>query len=101
MEIYLGETKVPLTSNPFDVLSYWRGRYSQCPELANMARDIMTIPISTVASESTFSIGGRVVNQWRSSLTCDNAEALITTRNWLQGYKSKIFILKVYALIYN
>ncbi|OMO60971.1 hypothetical protein CCACVL1_23785 [Corchorus capsularis] len=88
LELYLEEPRVLITM-PYDVLAYWKDNYARYPELATMARDIMTIPITTVASESTFSMGGRVVNQWRSSLTCKNAEALITTRNWLHGYTTK------------
>ncbi|OMO50694.1 putative Zinc finger, BED-type [Corchorus olitorius] len=86
LELYLGEPRVQITPMPYDVFVYWKDNYTRYPELATMARDIMTIPITTVTSESTFSMGGRVVNQWRSSLTCKNAEALITTRNWLHGY---------------
>nr|XP_023886061.1 zinc finger BED domain-containing protein RICESLEEPER 2-like [Quercus suber] len=57
------------------------------PELASMARDVLSVPISTHASESTFSVGGRVIDQFRSSLRLDTVEALVCTRDWLYGEK--------------
>ncbi|KAI3799153.1 hypothetical protein L1987_34443 [Smallanthus sonchifolius] len=36
----------------FDILSWWQGRESQYPVLAAMARDLLTVQASTVASES-------------------------------------------------
>jgi hypothetical protein len=43
----------------------------------------MAHDISTVASESTFSVCGRVIDQFRSSLKPDVVEELVCTRDWL------------------
>nr|DAD40061.1 TPA_asm: hypothetical protein HUJ06_014384 [Nelumbo nucifera] len=48
------------------------------------------VPISTIASKSTFSIGGRVLDAFRSSLTPKVAEALICTRDWTRSSKHAI-----------
>ena len=48
-----------------------------------MACDILSILISTVALESTFSVGGRVIDQFRSTLKSDVIEALVCSRDWL------------------
>uniref|UniRef100_A0A9I9ECZ2 HAT C-terminal dimerisation domain-containing protein n=1 Tax=Cucumis melo TaxID=3656 RepID=A0A9I9ECZ2_CUCME len=50
-----------------------------------MARDILAIPVSTVASELTFSIGGHVIDSSRCSLAPKTVEALICTQNWLNS----------------
>ena len=53
--------------------------------LGRMARDILVILVSTVASESTFSTEGRVVDLSRCSLAPKILEALICTQNWLNS----------------
>jgi hypothetical protein len=60
-----------------------------------MARDVLSIPISTVASESTFSIGGLVIDQYKSSLKPDIVEALVCTRDWLYGKQGNISYLHI------
>ncbi|PON44443.1 Ribonuclease H-like domain containing protein [Parasponia andersonii] len=47
-----------------DVLAFWKSNQFRYPELAAMARDILSIPVSTVASEASFSVGGRVLDQY-------------------------------------
>jgi hypothetical protein len=79
----------------FDILSFWRGNQCRYPEVAAMARDVLSIPISTVASESTFSVGGRVIDQYRSSLKPDIVEALVCTRDWLYGDQGNISYLHI------
>ncbi|CAL1400381.1 unnamed protein product [Linum trigynum] len=48
-----------------------------------MAKDLFVVSISTVASESAFSTGGRVLDSFRSSLTPQTVEALICSEDWL------------------
>jgi hypothetical protein len=60
-----------------------------------MAQDVLSIHISTVTSESTFSIGGRVIDQYRSSLKPDIVEALVCTRDWLYGEQGNVSYLHI------
>lgn len=45
----------------FDILLWWKTNAPKYPILAEIARDIWAIPIFTVASESAFSNGGRIL----------------------------------------
>ena len=58
-----------------------------------MAHDILSVPISMIASESAFSTGGRVLDQYRSALRPPIVEALICTKDWLFGGKGNIKLL--------
>ncbi|XP_062170450.1 zinc finger BED domain-containing protein RICESLEEPER 1-like [Alnus glutinosa] len=74
LELYLDEPKYLDKNMTFYILSFWKGNEFRYPEVAAMARDILSIPISTIASESIFSIGGHVIDQYRSSLKPDIIE---------------------------
>ncbi|KAL2899070.1 putative AC transposase [Bienertia sinuspersici] len=73
----------------FDVLDYWKSQSTSYPALALMARDILAISITSVASKSAFSVGGRILNKLRSMLLPKNVEILMTTRNWLFGFETE------------
>jgi hypothetical protein len=41
----------------FDILNWWKVNAPKYPPLPEIARDVLAIPISTIASESAFSNG--------------------------------------------
>ncbi|XP_022034677.1 zinc finger BED domain-containing protein RICESLEEPER 2 isoform X1 [Helianthus annuus] len=92
LDVYLEEPNfvVPRTIK-FDVLQWWCQNSSKYPVLSKMARDIFCIPITTVASESAFSAGGRVLDDYRSSLSKDMVELLVCGGDWIKS-ASKSFI---------
>ncbi|XP_019192835.1 PREDICTED: zinc finger BED domain-containing protein RICESLEEPER 1-like [Ipomoea nil] len=83
LQIYLSEAIVE-DKVDFDILKWWKVNSERLPILSKMARDILAVPISTVASESAFSTSGRVLDPFRSSLTPKIVEALICTQDWLR-----------------
>ncbi|GJR02193.1 zinc finger BED domain-containing protein RICESLEEPER 2-like protein [Tanacetum coccineum] len=82
LKLYLEEPAIPRKTN-LDILQFWKENQARYPRLAIMARDLLSVQITTVASESSFSIGGRILSKYRSSLLPSSAEALLCTRDWL------------------
>ncbi|KAF5939696.1 hypothetical protein HYC85_023955 [Camellia sinensis] len=50
----------------FDALEWWKVNYQKFHILSKMACHILSVPITSVASESTFSAGGRVIDPYRA-----------------------------------
>ncbi|OMO68140.1 hypothetical protein COLO4_29866 [Corchorus olitorius] len=84
LDIYLQE-EMKQQGAAFDVLSWWKFNGPRFPILSCFARDVLVVPVSTVASESTFSTGGRVFDVYRSSLNPRMVQALICGQDWLKG----------------
>ncbi|XP_043818222.1 zinc finger BED domain-containing protein RICESLEEPER 2-like [Manihot esculenta] len=83
LEVYLSEA-IQEEKDDFDIMKWWKINSERFPILGKMARDILAIPVSTVASESAFSTGGRVLDSFRSSLTPKIVEGLICVQNWIR-----------------
>ena len=56
--------------------------------LSQVAHDVLAIPASTIASEFAFSIRGRVLDPFCSTLSPNTVEVLICTQNWLKSKDS-------------
>ncbi len=72
-----------LKQSEFDILAWWKNKTDVYPILSRIARDVMAIQVSTVASESAFSAGGRVIDPYRSRLDPEMVQALICTKDWI------------------
>ncbi|XP_042974263.1 zinc finger BED domain-containing protein RICESLEEPER 1-like [Carya illinoinensis] len=86
---YLAE-KCEDEGDNFDLLNWWKVNSVRYRILSKVARDVLAIPVSTVASESTFSTAGRVLDPFRSSLNPMMVEALICAQNWLRSSSTPI-----------
>ncbi|KNA03227.1 hypothetical protein SOVF_211200, partial [Spinacia oleracea] len=84
-DLYLEEKNVDYNSK-IDVLSWWKNNGApRHPQLAALARDVLAIPISSVPSESAFSMGKKLINPWRGSLTSMTIESLACYEDWLRA----------------
>ncbi|OMO81317.1 putative Zinc finger, BED-type [Corchorus olitorius] len=84
LDIYLQE-EMKQEGPAFDVLAWWKLNGPRFPILSCLARDVLVVLVSTIASESAFSTGGRVVDVYRSSLAAKMVQALICTQDWMKG----------------
>ena len=50
-----------------------------------MAKDIMSVPVSTVSSESCFSLTGRILEERRRRLLPEHVEMLACIKDWELG----------------
>lgn len=78
LDVYLEENIYISDSEAhFDALEWWRVNQLKYSRLSRMACDILFIPITTVVSGSTFSAGGRVIDNRRASMSVNIVEMLL------------------------
>ncbi|XP_040369251.1 zinc finger BED domain-containing protein RICESLEEPER 2-like [Rosa chinensis] len=75
----------PIQQDDWKILDWWKLNGGKYPNLQALARDVLAIQVSTVASESSFSTGKRVIDPYRSSLNPKTVEKLICLQNWLKS----------------
>ena len=80
---YLSVETIPFEDNEaFDILEWWEKQQIKYLVLSIIARDVLTVPVSTVASEAAFSAGGRVVSKKRCNLSPQAIEAVVCLKDW-------------------
>ncbi|CAA3023142.1 zinc finger BED domain-containing RICESLEEPER 2-like [Olea europaea subsp. europaea] len=85
VERYLLDARESIENKDFEVLDWWKVNGNKYGVLSNLAKDVLAIQVSTVASESAFSTGGRILDPFRSSLSPRMVEVLVCTQNWLKA----------------
>lgn len=83
LDKYLEEPVFPRNYD-FNIFTWWKVHTPRYPILSMMAQDVLGVPMSTVTPELAFRTGGRVLDQYRSSLSSDTVQALICTQDWLR-----------------
>jgi hypothetical protein len=81
LDMYLDEPLLPRTQE-IDIINWWKYGGIKYPTLQSIARDILSIPVTTVSSESAFSTSGRVISPHRSRLAPKMIEALMCMQAW-------------------
>ena len=83
VERYLVDGCENLNDDKIDIFGWWKNNALKYKILSKVAQHVLAIPISTVASELAFSTGGRILDQFQSSLSPAIVQALICCQNWL------------------
>ena len=80
---YLSIETIPFEDNEdFEILEWWKKQKIKYSVLSIIAHDVLTVSISTVASEAAFSAGGRVVSKKRCNLSPEAIEAVVCLKDW-------------------
>ncbi|KZV45523.1 hypothetical protein F511_26684 [Dorcoceras hygrometricum] len=66
----------------FDILRLWAQKKQVYPILSLMAKEILACPVSTVAVEQEFSMGGNTLDERRSTIRPKNLEAQYLLNDW-------------------
>uniref|UniRef100_A0A453G831 HAT C-terminal dimerisation domain-containing protein n=1 Tax=Aegilops tauschii subsp. strangulata TaxID=200361 RepID=A0A453G831_AEGTS len=79
------EDEVAPRNKALDLLGWWKDNAPRYPIMAKIARRFLTIPATSVSSESTFSTTGRILDDYRSSLKPVMVEALVCGASYIKG----------------
>ncbi|XP_066320504.1 zinc finger BED domain-containing protein RICESLEEPER 3-like [Miscanthus floridulus] len=87
LSAYLDSDNITSYEDDFDLLLWWRDHKLTFPILSIMARDILSVPVSTVSSESCFSLTGRIIEERWRRLSPETMEMLTCLKDWELGEK--------------
>ena len=89
LTMYLGSDPIPIPDddedNDLDLLAWWKSYETKFHVLSTMARDILTISVSTVASKQAFSASGHLIDPRRTMLSEETVETSMCLWDWYQA----------------
>ena len=68
-------------SEDFDILGWWKSNGLKYPTLQRITRDILALPVTSIASESAFSTSGRLLSPQCSRLHPKTIEVMMCAQN--------------------
>ncbi|KAL8118649.1 hypothetical protein AgCh_016244 [Apium graveolens] len=83
--LYVAVVLDPRKCEGFDILGWWKNNSTRLPILSQIAKHVLGMLVSSVASEAAFSTSGRMIDAYQSSLSSKTVEALICSRDWLRS----------------
>ncbi len=87
LSAYLDSDTVNQFDDDFNILNWWHEHKHTYPVLSILARDVLTVPVSTISSESAFSLTGRIIEERRRRLGPNMVQALALIKDWVQADK--------------
>ena len=66
-------------------MKWWKSHEFTFPVLSKMARDLLTLSVSTVSLQYIFSIVANIIGDKRTTLTTEMLETLICLKDWEDG----------------
>jgi hAT family C-terminal dimerisation region len=74
-----------MKDDQIDILEYWKRNATAYPILAMMARDVFTMYVSIVPSESCFSSANRILTDKCIKLGSKLFEQLMCNKDWIDA----------------
>jgi hypothetical protein len=82
---YLDSNHVSQCDDSFNILSLWHDHKKIYHVLSILAKDILTVHVSTTSSEFAFSLCGKVLDEHRRRLSPEHVEMVSLIKDWEQG----------------
>lgn len=83
--------EAPRANGKTNILNWWKENADLYPALSKMARDVLSVPATSVPVERVFSEGASVVTKKRCSLSDENIRMNICINSWMKSaLKNKI-----------
>ena len=82
---YLNSDTVNQFDDDFNVLNWWHEHKPTYPVLSILAKDVLSVPVSTISSKFAFSLTGRIIEERHRLLAPEMVEMLSCIKDWEAG----------------